>query len=159
MQGRRVRLAPLGHGAALKRALAFIPRALGSHYGLLSRGAGLPWLFSSKECTCNAGAARDVGSIPGSRRSPRGGRGNLLQYPWLENSRDRGAWWATVHGVSKSQTRLKSVSGHASSEAMWPDSHFQQISLLPCAGWVRRWGRGDSRTSKEVLGSRLGLER
>ena len=80
---------PPGHGAALKRTLAFIPRALGSHYGLLSRGAGLPWWFSSKECICNAGAARDVGSIPGSRRSPGEGNGNALWYscmgnPWTE---------------------------------------------------------------------------
>ena len=127
---------PPGHGAALKRTLAFIPRALGSHYGLLSRGAGLPWWFSSKECICNAGAARDVGSIPGSRRSPGGGRGNLLQYPCLENSRDRGAWWAIVHGVSKSQTRLERISVPASSGAIRSDSHFQRISLLPCAGWV-----------------------
>ena len=101
-----MRSAPLGHVAALKRTLAFIPRALGSHYGLLSRGAGLPWWFSSKECICNAGAARDVGSIPGSRRSPGGGHGNLLQYPCLENSRDRGAWRATGHRAAESQTRL-----------------------------------------------------
>ena len=39
---------------------------------------------------------RDAGSIPGSGRSPRGGRGNPLQYSWLENPMDRGVWWATV---------------------------------------------------------------
>ena len=50
--------------------------------------------------------ARDTGSIPGSGRSPGEGNGNLLQYSCLENSMDRGAWWATVHGVTKSQTRL-----------------------------------------------------
>ena len=49
---------------------------------------------------------RDAGLIPGSGRSPRIGNGNPLQYSCLENSIDSGAWWATVHGVAKSQTRL-----------------------------------------------------
>ena len=43
--------------------------------------------------------------IPGSRRSPGEGNGNPFQYSCLENSMDRGAWWATVHGVTKSRTR------------------------------------------------------
>ena len=55
----------------------------------------------SKESTCNVG---DLGSIPGLQRSPGEGNGNPLQYSCLENSMDRGAWWATVHGVTKSQT-------------------------------------------------------
>ena len=50
--------------------------------------------------------ARDSGSSPGSGRSPGEGNSNPLQYSCLENSLDRGAWWATVPGVSKSQTRL-----------------------------------------------------
>ena len=49
---------------------------------------------------------RDVGLIPGSRRSPRGRHGNSLQYSCLENQMDRGAWQATVHRVTKSWTRL-----------------------------------------------------
>ena len=64
---------------------------------------GLPQWLSGKESTCNAG---DAGLIPGSGRSPGGGHGNPLQYPCLENPMDRGDWWATVHGVTKSQTRL-----------------------------------------------------
>ena len=48
----------------------------------------------------------DTGSIPGSRRSLGGGNGNPPQYSCLENPMDRGAWWATVHGVTKSRTRL-----------------------------------------------------
>ena len=52
----------------------------------------------------NAAGAGDAGLIPGSGRSPRGGNGNPLQYPCLENPVDRGAWWATVHGDEKSQT-------------------------------------------------------
>ena len=45
--------------------------------------------------------AGDAGSIPGSGRSPGGGNGNPLQYSFLENSMDRGAWWAAVHEVAK----------------------------------------------------------
>ena len=52
---------------------------------------------------CNAG---DRGSIPGLGRSPGEGNGNPLQYSCLENPMDGGAWWATVHGVAKSQTQL-----------------------------------------------------
>ena len=55
----------------------------------------------------NAGEVRDAGLIPGSGRSPGGGHGNPLQCSCLENSLDRRAWWATVHGgVSKSGTQL-----------------------------------------------------
>ena len=46
----------------------------------------------------------DLGSIPGLVRSPKEGNGYPLQYSCLENSMDRGAWWATVHGVTKNQT-------------------------------------------------------
>ena len=50
--------------------------------------------------------AGDPGSILGSGRSPEEGNGTLLQYSCLENPMDRGAWWATVHRVAKSQTQL-----------------------------------------------------
>ena len=68
---------------------------------------GLLWLLNGKESTCNAGALGDVDSIPGSGRSPGGGKGNSLQYCCLGNPIDRGAWWATVHGVAKSRTQQK----------------------------------------------------
>jgi len=48
----------------------------------------------------------DVSSVPGSGSSPEEGNGNPLQYSCLGNPLDRGAWWATVHGVTKSQTQL-----------------------------------------------------
>ena len=54
----------------------------------------------------NAGATGKVGSIPGGGRAPGGGNGNPLQYSYLGNPMDRGAWWATVLGVAKSQTQL-----------------------------------------------------
>ena len=60
--------------------------------------------FSSKESTCNAG---DMGSIPGLGRFPGEGNGNSLQHSCLRNPMDRGAWRATVHGVAKSQTQLR----------------------------------------------------
>ena len=66
----------------------------------------------SKASVCNVG---DLGSIPGSGRSPGEGNGNPLQYSCLENSMDRGAWWATVHGVAKSWTQLSDgcvMTGH-----------------------------------------------
>ena len=55
----------------------------------------------SKESACNAG---DLGLIPGSGRSPGEGNGNALQCSCLENSMDRGTWWATVYGVAELDT-------------------------------------------------------
>ena len=57
-----------------------------------------------KESACNAGDTRDAGSISESGRSPGEGYGNPLRYSFLENPMDRGAWWATVHRVTKSWT-------------------------------------------------------
>ena len=64
---------------------------------------GFPGGSGVKASAHNAG---DLGSIPGSGRSPGDGNGNPLQYSCLENPMDGGAWWATVHGVTKSWTRL-----------------------------------------------------
>ena len=61
---------------------------------------GFPGSSAGKESACNAG---DPSSIPGSGRSPEEGNGNPLQYFCLENSMDRGAWQAIVHGATKSQ--------------------------------------------------------
>ena len=66
-----------------------------------------------KESAGNTGGL-NLGSIPGSNRSPGGGSGNPLQYSSLENPMDRGAWWATIHRVAKSQTQLKQLSPHTS---------------------------------------------
>ena len=69
-------------------------------------GANDPWLgfpggSDGKESAYSAG---DPGAISDLARSPGGGHGNPLQFSCLENPMDRGAWWATVHGVAKSQT-------------------------------------------------------
>ena len=66
-----------------------------------------------KNLPANAGDIRDTGSIPGLGRSPGGGYGNPPQYSCLENSMERGAWWAIVHGAAKSQTQMKQLSTHA----------------------------------------------
>ena len=82
--------------------------------GYLPRGRTESWVLQrnrkqaaigseGKASACNAG---DMGSIPGSGRSPGEGNGNALRYSCLKNPMDRGAWWVTVHGVTKSQTRL-----------------------------------------------------
>ena len=67
----------------------------------------------------SAGNAGDLGLIPEPGRSPGEGNGNPLQYSCLENSMDRGAWWATVHGVAKNQTRLSNFTFFSKCQAMF----------------------------------------
>ena len=74
---------------------------------------GFPGDASGKEPACSGWDLRDAGLIPALRRSPGEGHGNPLQYSHLENPMDKGAWWATVHRVAKSWTRLKQLSMHA----------------------------------------------
>ena len=62
---------------------------------------GFPGGSDSKQSACNEG---DLGLIPGLGTSPEEGNGNPLQYSCRENLMDRGAWWATIHGVTKSRT-------------------------------------------------------
>ena len=83
---------------------SFIPSEL---FPTCNMEVGLPRQISSKESANSAGDPGDLGSIPGSGRFPGGGHGSPLPYSCLENPMDRGAWHAIVHGVSKSQTRLK----------------------------------------------------
>ena len=98
-----------------KDCLAFILQAKGKHQNAREGTSSdlLIWLLLSISCfpgdtmvknlPLNAGEA---GSIPGFGRSPGVGNGNTLQYSCLENSINRGIWWATVHGVAKSWTQL-----------------------------------------------------
>ena len=93
------------------KAMCFPYRALGCPspmFTLLEKDSGqhfwgLPRSLSSKESTCNAG---DASSIAAMGRSPGERNGNPIQYSSLGNPMDRGAWWATVHGLTKRQTQL-----------------------------------------------------
>ena len=67
---------------------------------------GFPGGSGVKNLPASAGDAGDVGSVSRLGRTPAVRNGNTLQYPCLENSMDRGAWQATVHGVAKNQTQL-----------------------------------------------------
>ena len=67
---------------------------------------GSPGSSNGKESVCNSGGP---GSIPGSERSPGKENGKPLQYSCLENPKNGGDWWATIHGVAKSRTRLKQL--------------------------------------------------
>ena len=68
---------------------------------------GFPGGTVVKNLPAIAGDSRDWGLIPGSGRSPGRGKVNPLQYSCLGNPMNRGAWWAAVHGVAKSQTQLR----------------------------------------------------
>ena len=77
-----------------------------------------------KNSPASSGDGGDSDSILGSGRSPGAGNGNPFQYSCLENSMDREAWWATVHGVTQSRTRMKRLSSSSMSiESMMPSNH------------------------------------
>ena len=89
-----------------------------------------------KNMPASAADVRDMGLISGLGRSPGEGQHNPLQYPCLENPVDRGAWWATVHSIAKSQTRQKRLSRH-SGRALpdpLPRSSFGNLSIFGWAG-------------------------
>ena len=94
---------------------------------------GFPGGSQVKVSARNAG---DLGSIPGSGRSPGEGNGNPLQYSCLENPMDGGAWWATVHGVAKSRTRLSDFTNFHLKEAVdsteLPIMCFHQLVMRIC---------------------------
>ena len=95
---------------SLPKFISILPASPSNSYPVLSFAChslyiGLPRAQPIKNLPASAGDnARDAGSIPGVGRSPGGGHGNPPQYSCLENPMDRGAWWAIVHGVAKSQT-------------------------------------------------------
>ena len=78
----------------------------------------------------NVGEAGNAGSIPGLGRSSGVGNGNPLQCSCLENSMDRGIWWATVHGVTQSQSQL---STHSYSHSVKTVLKISNFALVP--GW------------------------
>ena len=83
--------------------LTFLSNIPNVFFTILCHFLDLSGSSGGKESVCNAG---DPGSIPGSGRSPRQGNGNPLQYSYLKNPMDRGAWRATVHQVTKRRPRL-----------------------------------------------------
>ena len=93
-----------------KRQDVCLPRAHAQSFFFFFNGhivdLQLSYGSAIKESACSKGYTQDVGLNPGSGKSPGGGNGNSLQYSCLKNPMDRGAWWATVHGVTKSQTWL-----------------------------------------------------
>ena len=90
----------------------------------------LPWWLSGKESTCSAGDSGDGGLIPGSERSPGEGNGNPLQYSCLKNPMDRGAWWATVHGVVRVGHNLASKPPSNHKIKQWCCQLVEVISVL-----------------------------
>ena len=87
------------------------------------------------EVKASASNPGDLGSIPGLGRSPGEGNGNPLQYSCLENPMDGEAWWATVHGVAKSRTRLSDftfIDFHFVSLTIDSSTEPQESLLLPC---------------------------
>ena len=110
-----------------------------------------------KNLLAKAGDIRDMASVPGSGRSPGGGHGNPLQYPCLENPMDRGAWLATVRGVTESQTHLKRLSMHG----------WRQLTTnkgLEIVGWpyylwvcVSGAGCGEGTQEESPVASRAGI--
>ena len=85
-------------------SLSALIQSLGCKYqSPTDSSEGFPGGSDPKESACNAG---DLGSLPEQGSSSERGHGNPLQYSCLENSMDRGAWWATLHGVVKGQTQL-----------------------------------------------------
>ena len=111
-------------------------KTLGYELKKKKKKKGFPGGSGGKESTCNAG---DVDSIPGSGRSSREGNSNPLQY-CLENPMDRGAWWATVHGVAESDTtEAKKARGKLSSKVprwIFPPEGLNRFILL----WIEYLG-------------------
>ena len=89
----------------------------------------LPGWAVVKNSPANAGDARNVSLIPGLGRSTGGGNGNPLQYSCLGNPMDRGAWRATVHGVTKSWTRL-STHTHKTQNLKYYRNIFSDIKIF-----------------------------
>ena len=109
-------------------------------FGIFHGHRGFLGSSDSKESACNA---RDPGSIPGGR-APGVGNGNPLQYSYLENSMDRGAWWATVHGVTKEINSEYSLKGlllklQYFGHLMWRAGSLEKI-LIQERLRAREWG-------------------
>ena len=85
-----------------------------------------------KNLPAKAGDIKEVGLIPGSGRSPGGRHSNPFQYSCLKNPMDRGTWWATVHRITKSWTRLKRLIMHACILTYLPLCQFSKTIFSTC---------------------------
>ena len=99
----------------------------------LAPSNGFPGGSEVKASACNSG---DLGSIPGSGRSPGEGNGNPLQYSCLENPMDRGAWWATVHGAAKSQTLLSDFTFSVPTKVHIVQTMVFPVVMYGCENWI-----------------------
>ena len=107
-----------------------------SHCYYISMKGGNPIDGSvGKILPASAGNAREMGSIPGSGRSPREGKSNPFQYSCLENPMDRGAWRATVHGVAKNQTQRSNwACTHKPCPRIWRHEAFPYLGRMLTIG-------------------------
>ena len=90
-----------GHGIGARQAWFPLAWSFRIHQEI---DATFQVVLGAENPPAGTGDTRDVSSVPGLGRSPGGGDGNLLQYSCLENSTDRGTWWATIHGVAMDTT-------------------------------------------------------
>ena len=114
-------------------------------YGSVNFKLGFPGRSVVKNPTANARDAGDMGSIPGLGRSPEGGSSKPLHYCFLKTPMDRGAWWATVHGVAKSHTGLNS---HSHTHSM---EYFSLLFATRCFGFLSTFGAPPSCRYKHQL--------
>ena len=130
---------------------------------LLASLEGLPGGSEVKASACNAG---DLGSIPGSGRSPGEGNGNLLQCSCLENPVDGGAWWARVQRVRHELSNFTSLLLHW--VLSYNDLHFQWVATCKLNSWpipsrwtsyVKRMSKGRASNSTFMVNSLLDTER
>ena len=108
----------------------FIPKKnFGLNYPSYLSKSGFPCDSEVKNPPANAGNSEDADSMPETGRYPGGGNGNPLQYSCLENLMDRGDWWVTVSGVTKSQTQLNNGAG-TSCTSQNQQSHMCCINMI-----------------------------
>ena len=125
-----MRISPGGCGGSITSSFLLDLSRHQRHHGNIERQrylqdtliikVGFPHSSVGKESACNAG---DSGSILGLGRSPGEGNGNPLQNSCLDNPMDRGAWRATVHGVTKSRTRLSEFTSLVFIRQLYPEVH------------------------------------